>query len=558
MKRFHALIGILVVTLLVACGGGGGSAGTNASTTTGATTVIASSSATTSTFTTPTVANITFANFQATSASLASGANTAFSVNVLSNGLAPATPVNVQFYATCGVINGVETSAANPISVTTNGAGLAAADFSAVSATNQLCSGPVTIFANAVNATQSSIGLNVAAPLANSIQFVSASPSKIFVAGAGALERSQVTFRVFGATGAALSNVTVTVSLEINPGGVGIGSSGSTTPVIGTSNASGDVQVDVFSGTNPGPVKVKASLSSNAAVFAESQNLTVASGPPSQRFMSLSVEKFNIEGWAVDGSATKLTVRIADRQGNSVQDGTVVNFTAEGGQVASSCATSTSGGISSCSVDFISQNPRTAGGRVSILAYLEGTKDFVDNDGNNQFSVGDTLNEIGNAYRDDNEDGIFNTGEFRINRGGALACAGVSGTFPAQANTCDGLAGTTVRQQVAILFSSSSPVLTSVNINAGFISAIVRSADNTLLPMPVGTTISAEVSGGTCAVNKQFGSPVVNVSPGTNPTADLATAYTATFSNCVPGDIAFINVQSPGGLRTTFGPYVIP
>ena len=41
----------------------------------------------------------------------------------------------------------------------------------------------------------------------------------------------------------------------------------------------------------------------------------------------------------------------------------VVNFTAEGGQVAGSCATALVNNLSQCSVNFQSQNPRPADGR---------------------------------------------------------------------------------------------------------------------------------------------------------------------------------------------------
>jgi hypothetical protein len=555
MKLYQWLLALTASVLLAACGGGGGSAGASSSTSGSGTSSVSSSTPTTSTFVTPTVANITLTNFQASATSLASGANTSFSVTVLSNGGVPAAPVTVQFYAACGAINGQATSAASPISVVTNGLGVATADYSSVIVGGGLCSNAVTLFANASGATQTSLNLNVTPPAANSIQFISASPANIYVAGTGAVEKSEVTFRVFAANSQPLSGVTVTLTIASNPTNVGLGSAGATADVAKTSDANGEVKLDVFSGNAPTSVKVRDIIPSG--VFADSQNLAVASGPPSQKFMSVSVEKFNIEGWAIDGTSTKITARVADRQGNAVQDGTVVNFTAEGGQIASSCATTRVANISSCSVDFISQNPRPAGGRVSILAYLEGTKDFVDIDGSNSFNVGDTLNDIGNAYRDDNEDGSYTPGEFRINRGGAVACAGQSGTFPAQSNTCDGLLATTVRQQVVILFSSSTPVLTDVTWDFESISATVRSADNPSLPMPVGTKIAAEVSGGTCAVDKQFGSPVVNIGPGTNPAADLSTTFQATLKTCAPGNVIFINVESPGGLKTTFGPFRI-
>ncbi len=561
MKLIKWMVACAMIAMLVACGGGGGNPGTNASipaATTPTTSVINTAIATSSTFVTPTVSNLSLSNVTSTLINLASGGDASLSVTALSNGSPSPIPVNVSFIATCGTINGTVVSPSSAVSVTTNGSGAANVDYVAVGSGGQLCQGGVIVTANATGAASSAITLNVAAPLPNSIQFISAAPARIFVAGSGALERSEVLFRVFAANGRPVQGQNVDLSLLINPGGVGIETAGSTAVVTKSTDLNGDVKVGVFSGTIPGAIKLRASLTTNPTLFAESQNLSVASGPPSQRFMSLSVETFNIEGWAVDGTSTKLTARIADRQGNAVEDGTVVNFTTEAGQIANTCATTRVGLISSCSVDFISQNPRPAGGRVSVLAYLEGTKDYVDVNSNNIYNSGtDTLVNIGNAFRDDDEGGALTVGEFNIPRGGASACLGATAPFPAVANTCDSLLSTTVRQQAVILYSSSTPVLTNVNVSAGGISAEVRSADNLLLPMPAGTIIAAEASGVNCTVDKQFGSPVVNVTSGSNPNADLATSFQATLKTCVPGDVVFIKVTSPGGLTTVFGSFVI-
>jgi hypothetical protein len=258
-----------------------------------------------------------------------------------------------------------------------------------------------------------------------------------------------------------------------------------------------------------------------------------------------------------------LTVRVADRQGNAVEDGTVVNFTAEGGQVARSCATArTAGGISQCSVTFQSQNPRTAGGRASVLAYLEGTKDYVDVNGNNRYDAGvDTLISIGDAYRDDNENGIYDAsnGEFLIPRFGTGNCPSAGAPFPSRLNTCDNSLATTVRQQTIILFASSTPLLTQTSLSTSGMSFKLNSIDNQLLPMPAGTTISAETvdtvsaDGLACAVAGTIsGTPIPNVNPGTNPNANLATSHSVFLKDCVPGDILKINVKAPSGLTTQY------
>lgn len=494
------------------------------------------------------------------SLTLVSGGNTSLSVTALVAGQPSKTiPVNVSYAVSCGRINGVTTSGG--VSVTTDGSGIASAVYSAVALDGSLCSGVVNISASSPNAAAQTATLNVAVATANAITFVSATPAQIFVAGTGAADQSLAVFRVLSSAGTTLANIPVQFTLATNPGGVGLGTAGSITILTGTTDASGLVSVSLFSGTIPGPVKVRAALVTNVNVFAESQNLTVASGPPSQRFMSFAAQTSNIEGAVLDGISTQLTVRLADRQGNAVADGTVVNFTAEGGQVASSCATARVLGISQCSVNFISQNPRPAGGRVSVLAYTEGTKDYIDINGNNRYDEGvDTLLKIGDAYRDDDENGSYEStsGEFVIPRLGTETCAGAGEPFTSRANTCDSKLATTVRQQLVILFSSSSPVLDVRSLSTSGVVFSIRSADNLLLPMPAGTTVTATaidsntLDGLTCTVSVAPVSPIPNVSPGTNPFGDIATPNQVVMKDCVPGDGVTITVISPSALATTF------
>ena len=489
---------------------------------------------------------------------LASGANTSLAVTALVAGQASkAIPVNVTFAVSCGRINGVTTTGG--VSVTTDGGGIASAVFSAVALDGSLCSGDVIVSASSPNATTQTVTLSVATATATAITFVSATPAQIFVSGAGVADQSLAVFKVLSSAGTVLANIPVQFTIATNPGGVGLGSAGSTTQVSGTTDAAGLVSVSLFSGTIPGPVKVRASLASNSDVFADSQNLTVASGPPSQRFMSLAVQTNSLEGWSIDGTSTQFTVRLADRQGNAVADGTVVNFTAEGGQIASSCATARVLGISQCSVNFNSQNPRPVGGRVSVLAYTEGTKDYVDVNGNNRYDEGvDTLIKIGDAYRDDDENGIFTAGEFLIPRSGTESCVGAGAPFPSRTNTCDSKLGTTVRQQAVILFASSTPILEVSSKSTVNLAFKIRSANNPLLPMPAGTTVTAvaidsnAMDGLTCSIAVAPVSPVPNVDPTANASADIATSNQVVFKDCVSGDGVILTVTSPSGLATSF------
>lgn len=498
--------------------------------------------------------NLSLDSLQLGSSALPSGGNTTVTTNALIGGQ-PATgvPVNVTFTAGCGKLN--ELDAIQGITVPTDGAAKASVSYRAVSPDGSLCQGTVNITAT-TGAASKSASLTVAAPLANAINFVSASPAQIFVAGSGAQEQSTVTFKVF-ANSTPMSGVAVRFSILVNPGNVGLNATGQTNPVTVTTDSKGEATVTVFSGTIPGPVKVRAELTTDSQVFSTTQNLTVASGPPSQRFMSLSVETFNIEGWDRDGSNTHLTVRLADRQGNPVENGTVVNFTAEGGQVQPTCATQIVDGVSLCSVNFISQNSRPLDGRVSVLAYVAGTKDYVDNNQNNQYDANtDTLINQGDAYRDDNENGQWDTGEFVIPRGGTSTCTGSGGSVTSKADTCSPGLATTVRQQTVILFASTEPDFGEPLINSAGVSFTLGSQSHPLLPMPAGTVISASTTdntnnGADCSVNKVFGSPIPNVLPGTGPQSDLRTVHSITLKDCAGGDGVSISVKAPSGKETT-------
>lgn len=498
--------------------------------------------------------NLSLDSLQLGSSALPSGGNTTVTTNVLIGGQ-PATgvPVNVTFTASCGKLN--ELDAIQGITVPTDGSAKASVSYRAVSADGSLCQGSVNLTATTGSASKSA-SLTVAAPLANAINFVSASPAQIFVAGSGAQEQSAVTFKVL-ANSTPMPGVTVKLSILGNPGGVGLNATGQTSPVEVTTDNKGEATVTVFSGTIPGPVKVRAELITDSQVFSTTQNLTVVSGPPSQRFMSLSVETFNIEGWNRDGSNTRLTVRLADRQGNPVENGTVVNFTSEGGQVQPSCATQVVDGISLCSVNFTSQNSRPLDGRVSVLAYVAGTKDYVDNNQNNKYDANiDTLINQGDAYRDDNENGQWDIGEFVIPRGGTSNCTGSGGPFTSKRNTCSPDLATTVRQQTVILFSSTKPDFGTVLVDSTGVAFALGSESHPLLPMPAGTVISASTTdntnnGADCSVNKVFGSPIPNVLPGTGPTSDLRTVHSITLKDCSGGDTVTISAKAPSGTETT-------
>ena len=500
-------------------------------------------------------ATISLVNFAAGSLALTSGGNTSLSVGAnIGSVSAGSTPVNITFTASCGSING----AIGSVGVTTNGSGIATANYSAVQADGTPCAGSVTIGATTGAVSASPLTVTVADPVASSVAYVGATLSQIYVTGSGAPTDSVLTFKVLTATGSPSTNTPVTFTIPTNPGGVLLNAAS------GTTDNAGQVTVKASSGAIPGPLKVRAAIASGA--YSESQNLTVASGPPSQRYMSVSVSTFNVEGENIDGTPTTITARVADRQGNPVQDGTVVNFTASGGQVASSCTTSKVNGIAQCSVLWQSQEPRPSNGRVAVMAYTVGTKDYTDNNSNNAFdAVTDTLIQLGDVYRDDNENGIYSpaTDGFFLpvaGAGTAIACSS-SGEPAPSTGSCYPQLQTIVRQQVIILNSSTHPEpisganLTNLTI-AGF-DVTLRSIDNHNLPLPAGTTVSAAFASGSanCSVTSVTPSTVGNISPRTVTNGvypDLSTTHSVNLKTCASNDKITVTVTPPSGAGSAY------
>src|SRR5690606_6699213 len=131
-----------------------------------------------------------------------------------------------------------------------------------------------------------------------------------------------------------------------------------------------------------------------------------------QRF-SLAIDKYSIDGLNTDGAQSIVTVRLADRFGNPVPDGTAVSFTSEeGGDIEPECLTETrtvdatrglfESGI--CSVLCRSAGTRPLDGRVSILATASGEESFIDTVSDGRHGAGDVqTSDLAEAWLDTDE-----------------------------------------------------------------------------------------------------------------------------------------------------------
>lgn len=480
-------------------------------------------------------ANVQLQSLSVGSGALAAFGNRAVSVRVLADGVAVTNSAQVTFAASCGTVS--------PASVATDSTGTAATTYTASVAA---CAGTnVTVTASSSGAASVSAPLVVSPAIATNIQYVSSTPAILYLAGSTGATQSAVVFKVVDSTGTAQQNQTVSLSLVNAAPGISLGTVGNSNPVAVSTDAAGLVSVAVFSGSVPTSVQVRATLATNSAVTTTSNTLVVAVGRPAQSRTSISVGSFSIEGLNRDGTTTPVTVSVSDRQGNPVPDGTQVNLTTESGVLINPTCVTT-GGSSQCSVQLRSQGSRPADGRVSILAYLPGDEDFVDLDGNNVFSAGDTFTDLGNAYRDDNDNGVYDAGEFVVPRSGSLACS--AGTF-GRAGTCDGVWGTVdVRAQTTVLFAASSvSIVGSFTDNGRSLTAVLADANNSANSAPTGSGIAVSFtstsSSSTCAPSTTQTSIPNTYGP---------TAARIVLSNCTSADTINVAVTVPAsGLVTT-------
>lgn len=286
-----------------------------------------------------------------------------------------------------------------------------------------------------------------------SLSFESAEPAQIRIKGAGGTgssESSLVSFKVTSANGQPAAQQNVSFTLDTVVGGLSFANG--TANAQSLTNSQGIASVRVLSGTVPTPVRVVATAvdtDTKEVITSQSEQLTVNTGLPQQLGFSLSTTVFNPEAGDFNGETATITIRASDSFGNPAPDDTAVNFTTEGGQIPTSCLTKNG----TCSVVWTSQTARVPDHRITILAYALGHETFFDTNGNNIFDDADIskdingtpvtdlacltrsgvakkctgngmdieaylpsgFSDLGDAFRDDNEDGIWNLGEKYLN-----------------------------------------------------------------------------------------------------------------------------------------------
>jgi hypothetical protein len=338
--------------------------------------------------------------------------------------------------------------------------------------------------------------ITVEPPVIGSVRYDSASVSNIGIKGVGLDEVSTLKFQVMDDNGNPVALEDVRFKLNTNIGGIRV------LPEIGQTDDEGFVTVDVHSGTVSTSVKVTAEVVSKTSVFTQSRSLVISTGIADQNSISISAERFNPEAFDYDGDETTISILASDHFNNPVPDDTAVFFTAEGGQIEPQCLT-TNGG---CSVTWRSSNPRPEDGRVTILASLLGEESFSDKNGNGLLDDGESFDDLGIVFRDDNEDGVYNgTEELRDSNANGVNVAsdgeynGILCNPENTVNKCSDNKNIFVNKSIVLVMSTSHAtfqVADSVQIpeetGATFPLLI---ADEHEQPLPEGTKIEFEIDG---------------------------------------------------------------
>ncbi|MGR6805608.1 hypothetical protein ACU6VI_04740 [Sphaerotilus natans] len=350
--------------------------------------------------------NVSLNAVTAAPASISSYGASVITVDV--SGASSSAPVTVNFSSTCVTAGKAELSPAS-VTVTGTTASTTYQDKKGCAATDRITA--------SISSTsqQKQVDLVVAAPTAQSLEFVSASPDKICLAGSGCEISSKVSFKLKDQYNNPITNRTVNFSLDI-PNVATLGSTALPT------DASGVVTVSVTAKATPTPVRVRAQVADDPTLSTVSNALAINAGLPTQNAFSFSASTYNPDGWSRDGTESDIRVQLNDRFGNPVPDGTVISFVAEGASVIpAKCATAS--GV--CTTKFVTSNYRPPDGRVTVLAYAQGEEFFADANGDQKYTsaenskdgLAENFTDLGEVFIDANENGVMDGAQVPDNSG---------------------------------------------------------------------------------------------------------------------------------------------
>lgn len=218
-------------------------------------------------------------------------------------------------------------------------------------------SGNVTTY-NEIRGRSVADGVSGSPTGAAAIILTNVSNEVINIQGTGGIVNSAFTFQVQDSAGRNLdfeNQSLVTFSILVGPGG-GEG----LLPESAFTNGSGRVTSNLFSGTRSGVVQIQAEIvreDIGLTIRSQPVAVTIHGGFPDQDYFSLAPDKYNFEGYSINGNTNEITAIIGDEFSNPVKPGTAVYFSTTGGIIEGSGAGNTNN-QGFVSVSLISGGPR--------------------------------------------------------------------------------------------------------------------------------------------------------------------------------------------------------
>ncbi|MCH2041340.1 MAG: hypothetical protein MK185_11965 [Saccharospirillaceae bacterium] len=268
--------------------------------------------------------------------------------------------------------------------------------------------------------------ITVGSPEVGAISFEGVDRSSLAIKGVGSSSlptQAAVTFKVVDKSQNPIESRVVDFELTNKTGGVELATNSDVT------DADGLVTAVINSGSTHALVAVRAEVervgSEPAIQPTNSQTIAITTGIADQDSFQIAADVLNPNAASFSGSTVTITAFASDQFNNRVPDGTVVNFTAESGQIESNCQIS--GG--SCSVqwkasgdrpgmtnpvlnyvnetrsDWTNSSYRVANnthfGMTTIMAYMEGEAGFNDGNGNGLYDANESKESLPEPIRND-------------------------------------------------------------------------------------------------------------------------------------------------------------